>query len=75
MLIKLTAGRGAISLICLPNFLAQTRFLANGVWQMAHRFGKFQLTNRAQILLVKLNDKMFAKLCVPVTFCLANKVW
>jgi len=49
-------------------------FLANGVWRTSHRFGEFQLTNLAQILLVKLNGKFFAKLIALETFCLANKV-
>ena len=56
--------------------------LANGVWRMAHRFGKrrtdFSLVSHAGLKrqwLVKLNGEFFAKHYAPESFRLANKVW
>ncbi len=33
-----------------------TPFLANGVWQMAHKFGKFQLTSQANLAALNIGE-------------------
>jgi len=49
--------------------------LAHKFGERQTTFGKFQHTNLAQILLVKLNSEIFAKRCAPTYFCWSRKGW
>ncbi len=53
-------------------------FLANGVRQMAHKFGKFQLTSRANLAALNIGEierQFFCQTPCASNFSLGEKVW
>jgi hypothetical protein len=71
MLVKLTPRVDFIN-ICARSAQDLTPFLANGVWQMAHKFGKFQLTSRAN--LDGLNTSEIKRQFFRQTLCAINSL-